>query len=780
MDNWDLPGQTSDENCTVHIWLHSPGVWNLVGDNGFLNYVLPRLQLQLALIFLVTQALHALFKRFYLPRMISEIMAGVILGKTVMGRLFPSFTYQLFPDEGDVFLENLAKIGFMFFMFLVGVKISAVMVFRTGVKPWFLGLCASVFPAIVSMGMAVRFNYTLPVYTRPTTKYILNVLSLTPFPVIAALLIDLKIMNSELGRLALASALISDFISAGYSLIQTLRRLSYEGWMYLMWINSLFLIACLFISIVFVMQPLCSFIIKQTPEGKPVKGAYIAFISSLVLVTSVICNNVGVQYHLGPFLLGLNVPVGPPLGSTLVDRLDTFISGLFTPLLMSFCALKVDLLFITDFSFLGTLWGTIGVLFVVKLISVFFPALLCKLSIRDAIGLSFIMCAQGIVQLALYDTVFKTRTLDDVAFGTGIVSTAVMATIIYMVVKFSTDYTRTYAGYQKRDILHTPFNAELRVLACSYRQDDAVAATKFLEVTNISKESPIGSYALNLIDLVGQAAPLLINHQLGQKVSVGGFGSRSQQMIEVFQRFQTKYTGLLNVQMFTAMSLPMFMHHDICSLAFDKLISIIILPFHRKWNQRGKLIFDNSVLRAINRQVLDNSPCSVGILIDRRKIRHEISALETVCHVGVVFLGGDDDREALALGKRMANSSNVHLTVVRIVARDDGCENQWDTILDTETLKDVKMQSARQGNVVYREEKAKEGPDTALIINAMAEAFDLIMVGRRHRDDLPLLSGLSEWNDLPELGPIGDILASSDIKKPVSVLVVQQQLLKNK
>lgn len=359
-----------------------------------------------------------------------------------------------------------------------------------------------------------------------------------------------------------------------------------------------------------------------------------------------------------------------------------------------------------------------------------------------------------------------------------ITSVLVLAPITSMLVRLSYDYSRTYTGYQKRNIIHTAYNAELRVLACSHRPDDAMAAIKLLEVSNPCRESPIVAYSLNLVELIGRATPLLINHRLGQKVSSGG--SRSQQMIDVFQNFERKYLGLVQVQIFTAMSLPKFMHHDICSLAFDKLASLIVLPFHRKWNQQGKLIFDNNVLRTVNRQVLDLAPCSVGILVDRRKIHYELSGSQSRYNVGVIFLGGDDDREALAYGKRMVNSLAVHLTVVRIIAKDDMGENQWDTVLDTETLKDVKVQSSHNHNIVYREEKAKDGPDTALIINAMEDAFDLLMVGRRHREDLPLLSGLTEWSDLPELGAVGDILASSDVKKPVSVLVVQQQMVKSK
>lgn len=343
-----------------------------------------------------------------------------------------------------------------------------------------------------------------------------------------------------------------------------------------------------------------------------------------------------------------------------------------------------------------------------------------------------------------------------------------------LIVKSLYDYSRMYTGYQKRDIQNTPTNSELRVLVCAHRVDDALAVRKVLEASFPSKESPIAVYALHLVELVGRAHPQLIDHQLGQKSSGG---NRAQKMIEVLSAFEQQYANVASVQQFTAMSLTKFMHHDICTVAFNKLASLIILPFHRKWNHQGKVILDSSSLRSINCEILDLAPCSVAILVDRHKVRRNPSP---TYNVGVAFFGGADDREALAYAQRMALSPDVSLTVVRFVPWDIYAgDSQWDAVLDAEILKETRMQGTQQDNIVYREERVKDGAETALLIHAMEEAFDLIMVGRRHKDDTPQLLGLSEWNDLPELGPVGDMLAAPDLTMPVSVLVVQHQNVKS-
>ncbi|MCD9646767.1 hypothetical protein HAX54_036924 [Datura stramonium] len=342
------------------------------------------------------------------------------------------------------------------------------------------------------------------------------------------------------------------------------------------------------------------------------------------------------------------------------------------------------------------------------------------------------------------------------------------------------DHTRIYAGYQKRDIQHASSTSELRLLSCAHRFDDVVAVRKLLDASFPCKESPLSVYALHLVELAGRASPVLIDHQLGQKNT---WHPRSQKIVEVFQSSGNQYLGSATTHFFTSMSLPRFMHQDICSLAFDKLASMIILPFHRKWNQQGKIILDSSNLRTINNNVLDMAPCSVGILIDRQKIKRLASQSgdeSSPYQVAVVFMGGNDDREALAYAKRMSRSPEIQLTVVRFVSWDiDVRGKPVDAVLDAEMLKEVRL-GQHQDNIVYREERVKDGAETALIIHAMEEAFDLIMVGRRHRDDLQQLLGLNEWNDLPELGPVGDMLAAAEINRPVSVLVVQHQIVKSK
>lgn len=355
----------------------------------------------------------------------------------------------------------------------------------------------------------------------------------------------------------------------------------------------------------------------------------------------------------------------------------------------------------------------------------------------------------------------------------------VNAMIIPALVKYLYDPSRKYAGYQKRDIMHCRSNAELRVLVCIHGPDNVAAAIKLLEAACLSRESPLGIYVLHLVRLIGRSSPVFIYHN--KQKTFGSSSTFSENIIIPFERFkQEKRVVGLSVNLFTAITPPKSMHEDICSLALDRLTSLIVLPFHRKWSIDGSIESEDNNIRTLNYNVLEIAPCSVGILVDRGHLGRSMASTQSSYSVAMFFLGGKDDQEAIIFAKRLARNSNVNLTVLHLVASETEGDIHIDNLLDFEVLKDVKRNNVGNGSyVIYSEEKVEDGPQTAMIIRSMSYKFDLIIVGRRHNINSPQTSGLAEWSEFPELGIIGDLLASSDIDSKTSILVVQQQQTDN-
>ncbi|XP_050211958.2 cation/H(+) antiporter 4-like [Mercurialis annua] len=529
------------------------------------------------------------------------------------------------------------------------------------------------------------------------------------------------------------------------------------------------------------MRMLSIWFIRITPEGKPIKNLYVHVFVAVVLVLSSIGDTMGLNYLWGPFVLGLIIPAGSPLATMLTLKLDTVVYGLFIPIMSTFLASKLNLWIAIPALRYAVHFQLAIICYLIKLVATFVFVIPIKLSLKEAIALTLILNVKGITEMGYFlsYTPVEAGNLESVC---GVLLVFLLTSYAPPLINLLYDPSKHYIGYKKKCIEYTPYDADLEILVCAHKQEDAMAAIKLFEISKPTKQSPISVYGLCLEELVSSATPLLINHQLGQKIltSQRSTLSRSQSIIDIFRYFKSEFEKSAQVNVFTAVSPLKQMHEDICWLAFDKTCSLIILPFHKKWNNTGKIVSNSIDFRNLNISVFDRAPCSVGILLDRRKNRGLSSIFDssTIYHVALLFVGGRDDREALAYALRMSRSSELRLTIMHFVTTEEIVHDSWENMLDLESLKCLRQEIAMNMNITYIEEIVRDGSDTAAIVKSIQGSFDLIMAGRRHKSKPEAVSGLLQWAEYPELGEMGDLLASSDILSTVSILVMQQQILK--
>ncbi|MBA0708359.1 hypothetical protein Golax_023491 [Gossypium laxum] len=617
----------------------------------------------------------------------------------------------------------------------IGVKMDINSAFRTTKRSLGIGIVSLLSPILV--GAAVHETFRQPNEPKQVTnERLIGTLieALTSFSVIACLLAELKILNTELGRLALSSAAVGDLSTLFLVRIITFSRHFSSS---LLLVLARGVAMCCFIALLFfVFRPLMYWVIKRTPNGEPVAEVYITATMMAAVGCAVLTHWTDRSPLIGAFLFGLAVPDGPPLGSALIDKFECFTNGLFLSVYVT------------------------------------------SSTMRDALAFGLIMSSKGIVQLSHICTFSDNKIISQKVFTAMIFSLLANATIVPLLVRFLYDpNSRKYGSYEQRNLMHLKPDVELRVLACVHTPNNVPAMICLLDLTCSMKESPNAVYVIHLIELKGRNSPLFIAHH-NQETSTAA--SSFFENIIPFYEYEGNNWDLVTVKAFTIITPPKLMHDDICTMALDKQTYFIILPFHRKWSIDGSLEEENNVVRNLNCNILDQAPCSVGILIDRGRIQKWMKpSSSSSFSIGMLFLGGKDDREALTLAKWMARKPRVNLTVIHLIANQD-YENvvYWDTVLDTEMLKDVKQNIGVLGNgcdIMYVEEVSNCGAQTIKLLRSIANDYDLMIVGRRYGVESVLLTGLSEWSEFPELGVVGDLFASTDLDSRVSVLVVQQQ-----
>ncbi|KAI4379171.1 hypothetical protein MLD38_005501 [Melastoma candidum] len=768
--------KTDRKNCiTLPPKVNSNGFGDAYAQNRVIQFSLPQLELQMVVIFTLTQLCHFLLRRLGATPFVSQLLAGMILSTivrhddVVMRYLFP--LNWLERSGSQAIIDAVEFLGYTFFFFLTGAKMDMGMLFKVGKKAWVIGVSSmvSLVFSIPTLGIMAN-KYKLSEQHMFQLSSLMAIQSFSAFPVIYQLLNDLKVLNTELGRLALCSSLVSNI--AGILLTFSASIFSMppdKKW------KNLGMTLSFFTTVMLVIRPAMKWMIQQTPEGKPVKDRFVHTVLIIVLLSAIYSDVFGQSVVFGAFFVGLAVPVGPPLGSALVEKLDCFFLEMFMPLYVTISALKVDFdalrkglpkmnldLFIVTF------------VFIIKFVASVIPPIFCKMPINDAVTIALVLCCKGIVELGTYRYMVEVKKFSQDRYTLSVIALLLNAAAIPIVLNHLLSNSRKYGGYQKRNVTNLRHDTRLPVLACIHTPDNISSMLRLIDSCQ-SAENAMSVNVLHLVKLLGQATPIFISHQMQNKVD--GNKSYSDNVILAFMRYARGSSGKVQASMFTAISPPKLMHEDICYLALDKNVSLILLPFHRKWsNVDGAVEYEDTRLRTLNSSVLQRAPCSVGILIDRG---HRGPEEDVEFTVGMLFLGGGDDREALSLAKRMATNPRIHLRVVEICHRENnsntpGMIMSWDRILDMEMLRDVKDNHQR-GNMSYAVEIVEDGPETAKLVREMVYEFNLVIVGRRYGVECAVTSGLQEWAELPELGVLGDLLASSDLDTKASALVIQQQ-----
>lgn len=347
--------------------------------------------------------------------------------------------------------------------------------------------------------------------------------------------------------------------------------------------------------------------------------------------------------------------------------------------------------------------------------------------------------------------------------------------IITPLIKLIYDPSKQYHPITRSSIQHSKVGMELRIMICINKNENIPTMMSLLEASHASEESSVRVIALILIELLGRARPLLVAHQ--PHVTLRCTASKSTQINNALNHYAQENKGYAFVESFTSTSNFETMNDDVCRIALDRYANILIMPFHKQWQIDGSVEIINKGIQNMNIKVLKMAPCSVGILVDRGTMNGSVSFLHarttTKYNVGVFFIGGSDDAEAVAYGSRMCRHASVHVTVVRFL--QFGSENSIERRHEGDLINEYRHINFGNSRFEIIDEVVKDGIEMSSRMKKLIDCFDLVMVGSEHDTESTLLQGYEEWSECPELGVVGDMLASQDFMTKASVLVVQQQ-----
>ncbi|KAF8006140.1 hypothetical protein BT93_K0446 [Corymbia citriodora subsp. variegata] len=795
----------------------SNGEWQ--GDNP-LDFAFPLLIVQTTLILVVSRFLAFLLKPLRQPKVIAEIVGGILLGPSAFGRN-AAYLHRIFPSWSTPILESVASIGLLFFLFLVGLELDLGSVRRSGRRALGIALAGISLPFLCGIGVAFVLRSTVDGANKVGFGQFLVfmgvALSITAFPVLARILAELKLLTTQVGETAMAAAAFNDVVAwILLALAVALAGDGAEGGAHKSPLVSLWVLLSGFAFVVFMMvviRPAMRWVARRcSSEHDVVDEAYIVLTLAGVLVSGFMTDLIGIHSIFGAFVFGLTIPKGGEFAERLIERIEDFVTGLLLPLYFASSGLKTNVTKIQGAEAWGLLTLVITTACAGKIVGTFVTALMFAMPAREAITLGVLMNTKGLVELIVLNIGKEKKVLNDEMFAI-LVLMALFTTFITTPTVMAIYKPARSGGaptHRKlRDLSNNNDDSskdELRILACLHGPGNVPSLISLIESIRSTRKSMLKLFVMHLVELTERSSSII----MAQRARRNGFpffnlqrrGECHNRVTGAFQAYSQ--LGRVSVRPTTGISALSTMHEDICHVAEEKRVAMIVLPFHRSWRGEGDEVVEDNVghgWRGVNQRVLKHAPCSVAVLVDHGfqggsdSPGPDTPVVQRVC---VLFFGGPDDREALELGGRMAEHPGVKVMVVRFVERPEAggseitlrpslskCrENSYSfsiALMNREREKEqdegaiAEFRERWDGTAAYMEKVADNVVEEVLAIGRSKD-YNLVVVGKG-RFPSPMVAGLADRPaEHPELGPVGDVLASSSPSHGIScsVLVIQQ------
>ncbi|XP_028786629.1 cation/H(+) antiporter 15-like [Neltuma alba] len=758
---------------------------------------LPSLAFQTCWTLFVTRIFVIIARPLHIPSLIAEVIAGFVLSTDLLGEI-PIMFRLLFPIRGILNVEVLSSLGIIFYAFLTGLQMNLDNVLRAQKKAFSIAISGVIIPMVMAAIIYTLHRNTYDVQTDETVEsdplkacLLWSIcLTVTGFPLLTEILASLKLLYTELGRSALDAAIVSDSFSwLLFMLVIPFILSEGAGAIYTVMGTIAFITLC-----IFVVRPVITPIIERKTDREEWNDHQLLFVLMGTVMCAYITDLLG-SGIVGAFVFGLILPHGRFTG-LMMSALDDVASGVLAPLVFAGSGMRMDL----TKAFSHRNWA-FSVMIVVllctpKILSTLVATFAYGIPIRDGLGLGVLMSTKGVMALIMLNIGWDRQILTVSSYS--ILVTAVVIMTIASSVVTNTAYKprHQFKMNKMRTIQNSRLDTELRILACVHNNRHASSMVKILECFHASRVSPLYVGALYLVELTSRGAFVLLDH-MSQHVSHTGtqYHSQSQAELEgITNTFQelAESNDAVRVETFNVLSSYKTIHEDIYNTANEKHTNLILLPFHKQVNTEGSLEMLNRAYKDINYNVMKEPPCSVGIFIDRGVF----SLSKTNCRILMIFVGGPDDREALAIAWRMATYPGVYLSLVRILLVDEASyQVDKEVALKAKGILSMALDSSKQkelddeyvnlfrlkamhneDSITYSEKEVYVGEDIPELLNELDQGDDyhLYIVGQGKGRNSVLFSGLMEWCDCPELGAIGDILASNSFGSKSSVLIVQQ------
>lgn len=392
--------------------------WNDFIDSMKHNFQDPLaiLLAQIVTIILVARLFGWIFKKIGQPTVIGEIIAGIVLGPSLVGMYFPEFSAALFPIESLGNLKFLSQIGLILFMFVIGMELDMKVLKNKASEAVVISHASIVIPFALGIGLSYFvYNKFAPqgVEFLSFSLFMGIAMSITAFPVLARIVQEREIHKTKLGAIVITCAAADD-ITAWCLLAVVIAIVKAGDFIGSFYVISLALVYVLLM--IFIVKPFLKRIgdLYGTKDsiGKPVMAIFFLFLILSSYATEVI----GIHALFGAFMMGSIMPDVAKFRMIFIDKVEDVAVILLLPLFFVFTGLKTEVGLIND----PYLWKVTGAIILVAVVGKFFGSALAAKFVgqnwKDSLTIGALMNTRGLMELIVLNIGLELKVLTPAVF----------------------------------------------------------------------------------------------------------------------------------------------------------------------------------------------------------------------------------------------------------------------------------------------------------------------------------------------------------------------------
>ena len=377
---------------------------------------------QIVIIIFISRIFGFIFLKIHQPTVIGEIIAGIALGPSLLGLLFPEFSLALFPQNSLGNLNLLSQIGLILFMFMVGMELD-VKAIQNRVKDAVVVSHAGIMiPFMLGMGLAYFiYDHFAPkgISFLAFGLFLGMAMSITAFPVLARIVQERGIHKTRLGNLVITCAAADD-ISA-WCMLAAIIAIAKAG----SFLSSLYIIllAIAYVILMFkVVRPFLKRVGDLHASRENLSKPVVAIFFLTLLISSYTTEIIGIHALFGAFLAGTIMPENTKFRNIFIQKIEDIALVLLLPLFFVFTGLRTQIGLLNDVY----LWKVTGLIILIAIAGKFVGTALTSKIIgqnwRDSLVIGALMNTRGLMELVVLN----------IGYDLGILSPEVFSMMVIM------------------------------------------------------------------------------------------------------------------------------------------------------------------------------------------------------------------------------------------------------------------------------------------------------------------------------------------------------------